>query len=202
LSLGRKTVGLLFLFFGLYMIPGLTNTRYAKLPLFSGIVPPMNYSWYGNRDEHLINNFSRAIELAKEQHKPILVDFTGWACTNCRNMEEHVWPKPGVQELITNDYILVSLYVDDRKSLPDDQQFLFTTADGSQKAIKTIGDKFATLQSENFRSVSQPLYVLLSPDEKLLTRPVGYTPDPKEYAQWLQCGLDAYKQLQATVTRK
>lgn len=191
---GRIAVGLVFIAFGLYMLPGLTNTGYAKLPLFSGIVPPWNYSLYGNRDEHLINDYDKAIQLAKEQHKPILIDFTGWACTNCRNMEEHVWPKPGVQELISNDYILVSLYVDDRKPLPDDQQFLFTTTDGSKKAIRTIGDKFATLQSENFKSVSQPLYVLISPDEKLLTRPVGYTPDAKAYSQWLQCGLEAYRQ--------
>ncbi|HVU99291.1 MAG TPA: cytochrome c biogenesis protein CcdA [Puia sp.] len=195
---GRKALAAVFLVFGLYMIPGLTNSESAKLPLFSGIVPPWNYSWYGNRDEHLINNYERAIQLAKEQHKPVLIDFTGWACTNCRNMEEHVWPKPGVQELITNDYILVSLYVDDRKLLPDDQQGLVTTADGSKKEIRTIGDKFATLQSENFKSVSQPLYVLISPDQKLLTRPVGYTPDAKAYAQWLQCGLDAFKQLQST----
>jgi thiol:disulfide interchange protein DsbD len=196
LSRGRKAVAVLFLAFGLYMIPGLFNTETARLPLFSGIVPPWNYSWYGNRDEHLVNNYDKALQLAKQQHKPVLIDFTGWACTNCRNMEEHVWPKPGVQELITNDYILVSLYVDDRKPLPDDQQFLFTTADGSQKAIRTIGDKFATLQSENFKSVSQPLYVLISPDQKLLTRPVGYTPDPKAYAEWLQCGLDAFKRMQ------
>jgi thiol:disulfide interchange protein DsbD len=193
---GRKAVAVVFLAFGLYMIPGLTNSENAKLSLFSGIVPPWNYSWYGNRDEHLVNNFDRAIQVAKEQHKPILIDFTGWACTNCRNMEEHVWPTPGVQELITNDYVLVSLYVDDRKLLPDDQQRLITTADGSKKEIRTIGDKFATLQSENFKSVSQPLYVLISPDQKLLTRPVGYTPDAKAYAQWLQCGLDAFKHTQ------
>ena len=193
LSIGRKLVGLAFLAFGIYLVPGLTDTRYAKLPLLSGIAPPWNYSIYTGRDQHLINNYERALELAKEQHKPVLVDFTGWACTNCRNMEEHVWPEPGVQELITNDYILVSLYVDDRKLLPDDQQFVFTTGDGSKKSIRTIGDKFAIMQSENFHSTSQPFYVLVSPDERLLTRPVAYTPDPQAYAQWLQCGLDAFK---------
>jgi thioredoxin-related protein len=175
------------------MVPGLTNTDLARLPLFSGIVPPWNYSLYGNRDQHLINDYDQAIRLAKAQHKPVLIDFTGWACTNCRNMEEHVWTKPGVQELITNDYILVSLYVDDRKQLPDSEQSIFTTSDGSKKEIRTIGDKFATLQSENFSNASQPWYVLLSPDGKLLTHPVGYTPDPTTYAQWLQCGLDAFK---------
>ena len=193
LGKGRIATAILFLAFGLYMIPGLTNTNYSKLSLFSGIVPPLNYSWYGNRDEHLINDYAKAVQLAKQQHKPILIDFTGWACSNCRNMEENVWPKAGVQELISNDYILVSLYVDDRKQLPDDEQFQFTTADGSKKDIRTIGDKFATLQSENFKSVSQPFYVLVSPDQQLLTRPVAYTPDPKAYAQWLQCGLNAFK---------
>lgn len=193
LSIGRKLVGFAFLAFGIYLLPGLTDTRYAKLTLLSGIAPPWNYSVYSGRDQHLINNYEKALQLAKEQHKPVLIDFTGWACTNCRNMEEHVWPQPGVQELITNDYVLVSLYVDDRKLLPDDQQFEFTTGDGSKKPIRTIGDKFATMQSENFHSASQPFYVLVSPDEKLLTRPVAYTPDPQAYAQWLQCGLDAFK---------
>ena len=200
LSIGRKLIALLFLAFGLYLLPGLTDTKYARLALLSGIAPPWNYSFYTDREHHLINDYQKALELAKEEHKPILIDFTGWACTNCRNMEEHVWPKAGVQELINNDYILVSLYVDDRQTLPDDQQFIFTTNDGSKKAIKTIGDKFATLQSENFRSTSQPFYVLISPDQKLLTRPVAYTPDPEAYAQWLQCGLDAYHHQQPTVS--
>jgi hypothetical protein len=97
-----------------------------------------------------------------------------------------------VKELIQNDYILVSLYVDDRKPLPDDEQFLFTTGDGSKKEIKTVGDKYATLQSENFKNASQPFYVVISPDEKLMNVPVGYTPDSKDYAKWLQCGLDAF----------
>ncbi len=150
LSIGRKFVGLAFLAFGIYLLPGLTDSRYAKLTLLSGIAPPWNYSVYGGRDQHLINNYEKALQLAKEQHKPVLIDFTGWACTNCRNMEEQVWPKPGVQELITNDYILVSLYVDDRKLLPDDQQFVFTTGDGSKKSIRTIGDKFARCSRRTF----------------------------------------------------
>jgi thiol:disulfide interchange protein DsbD len=195
LSIGRKVFALLFLGFGLYLLPGLTNTSWSRLSLLSGIAPPLNYSLYGGRDEHLINDYEKAVELAKAEHKPILIDFTGWACTNCRNMEEHVWPKPGIQELIKNDYILVSLYVDDRKALPDDEQYLYTTSDGSKKAIRTVGDKFATLQSESFRSASQPFYVLISPEQRLLTKPVGYTPDPEAYAQWLRCGLDAYKRV-------
>ena len=109
-------------------------------------------------------------------------------------MEENVWIKPEVKEMIEKNFILVSLYVDDRKVLPPDEQFLFTTADQSKKSIKTIGDKYATLQAENFSNVSQPLYVVINPDEKLMTLPVGYTPNSREYADWLSCGLKAFKQ--------
>jgi thiol:disulfide interchange protein DsbD len=198
----RILTALLFLAFVIYLAPGLTNTRYANRALVSGFPPPLTYSLYGSKaadgavEANVVNDYNKAVQLAKQQHKPILIDFTGWACVNCRKMEENVWPKPGVKELISKDYILVSLYVDDRKQLPDEEQFTFTASDGSKKAIRTIGDKFATLQSENFRNASQPLYVVISPDEKLLNKPVGYTDNPTTYAQWLQCGLDAFKQTQ------
>ena len=203
----RIIVAVLFFAFVLYLTPGLTNTRFANRALVSGFPPPLSYSLYGKSQDagevqaNIVNDYNKALELAKQQHKPVLIDFTGWACVNCRKMEENVWPKPGVKELISKDYILVSLYVDDRKQLPDDEQFTFTTSDGSKKAIRTIGDKFATLQSENFKNASQPLYVLISPDEKLLNKPVGYTDNPATYAQWLQCGLDAYKQLQSPTAK-
>ena len=198
LSKTRIAIGLAFLAFSLYLAPGLTNTKYANISLVSGFPPPFSYSLYGadhrkGIEANVVNDYDKALALAKQQHKPILIDFTGWACVNCRKMEENVWPEDLVKDKIREDYILVSLYVDDRKALPDDQQFLFTTGDGSKKEIKTIGDKFATLQSENFKNASQPFYVVISPDEKLLNYPVGYTPNPKEYAAWLQCGLDAYK---------
>jgi len=200
LSKGRIGTAVLFLAFGIYLLPGLSNTRYANLSLVSGFPPPLSYSLYKHDAANdkgveavVINDYEKAVQLAKAEHKPILIDFTGWACVNCRRMEENVWPDPGVKDLIKNDYILVSLYVDDKKSLPEDQQFLFTTNDGSKKKIITVGDKFATLQSETFKKTSQPLYVVISPDEKLLTYPVAYTPNPKEYEQWLRCGLEAYK---------
>jgi len=199
LSKGRIILGVVFLAFALYLSPGLTRTKYANISLISGFPPPLSYSIYSDNsskevEANVINDYEKALAMAKQQHKPLLIDFTGWACVNCRKMEENVWPKEAVKEKIRQDFILVSLYVDDRKVLPDDQQFLFTTGDGSKKAIRTVGDKYATLQSENFKNVSQPLYVVISPDEKLLNKPVGYTPDAKEYASWLQCGLDAYKQ--------
>ncbi|HLI93718.1 MAG TPA: thioredoxin family protein, partial [Puia sp.] len=197
---GRLVAGVVFLVFVLYLVPGLTNTRYANLAFVSGFPPPLSYSIYGSHvsadkgvEADVVNDYNKALALAKQEHKPLLIDFTGWACVNCRKMEENVWPQPGVKQLIKKDYILVSLYVDDRKRLPDDQQFSFPTSDGSIKAIQTVGDKYATLQSENFRNASQPLYVVISPDEKLMTKPVGYTPNAAEYAQWLQCGLDAFQ---------
>lgn len=198
LSKGRLLFGWFFLLLSLYLSPGVTNTKYANISLVSGFPPPLTYSIYSANDKKgveavVINDYDKALQLAKAEHKPILIDFTGWACVNCRKMEENVWPKPEVKDLIQKNFILVSLYVDDKKPLPEDQQFLFTTSDGSKKKIVTVGDKFATLQSENFKNASQPLYAVISPDEKLMTYPVGYTPNVKEYQQWLQCGLDAYK---------
>jgi cytochrome c biogenesis protein CcdA/thioredoxin-related protein len=202
----RIVIAGLFLLFVVYLLPGLTNTHYANRSLVAGFPPPLFYSLYKQDttdrvEANFINDYNKALALAKQQNKPLLIDFTGWACVNCRKMEENVWSKKGVKELIKNDYILVSLYVDDRKSLPDDQQFSFPTSDGSIKSIQTVGDKFSTLQSENFKNASQPLYVVISPDEKLMTKPVGYTPDAGEYAQWLQCGLDAFHHQTATALR-
>jgi thiol:disulfide interchange protein DsbD len=200
LSPTRLVFALIFLAFTLYLLPGVTNTSYANRALISGFPPPLTYSVYGEDaakgkgvEANVVNDYEKALQLAKEQHKPLLVDFTGWACVNCRKMEENVWPKDEVKTIIKDDYILVSLYVDDRKLLPEEAQFLFTTGTGHKKEIKTIGDKFATMQTENFSNNSQPFYVLISPDEKLLTRPVGYTPDVKAYASWLKCGLEAFK---------
>jgi thiol:disulfide interchange protein DsbD len=194
----RIALALFFLVFTLYLIPGVTKTKYANRSLISGFPPPLTYSIYGHDafkgvEANIMNDYEKAVQLAKQQNKPLLIDFTGWACVNCRKMEENVWTVPEVKELIEKNYILVSLYVDDRQTLPTEQQFIYTFPDSSKKSIRTIGDKYATFQNINFSSVSQPLYVAISPDEKLLTRPVGYTPDEKEYIEWLQCGLDAFK---------
>ena len=202
----RIAIACFFLAFTAYLLPGLSNTRYANRPLVAGFPPPLFYSLYQHDttdrvEANFINDYNKALALAKKENKPLLIDFTGWACVNCRKMEENVWPRAGVKQLIKNDYILVSLYVDDRNSLPDDQQISFPTSDGSVKAIQTIGDKFSTLQTENFKNASQPLYVVVSPDEKLMTKPVGYTPDAGEYAQWLQCGLDAFHHQAITAQR-
>ena len=196
----RLALGGIVAVFTLYLIPGLTTTKYANRALISGFPPPLTYSIYGKNafkgvEAQVINDYQKGLQLAKAQNKPLLLDFTGWACVNCRKMEENVWPNPEIKELIENNYVLVSLYVDDRAKLPADETFVHTFPDSSKKEIKTVGDYFATLQSVNFTSVSQPLYVAISPDEKLLTRPVGYTPNEEEYATWLKAGLEAYKKI-------
>ncbi|MEO6930886.1 MAG: thioredoxin family protein, partial [Chitinophagaceae bacterium] len=170
----------------------------ANRGLISGFPPPLNYSIYGEGafksvEANVQNDYEKALQMAKEQNKPLLIDFTGWACVNCRKMEENVWTNPEIKELIEQKFILVSLYVDDRQKLPEAERFVFTGADGKKKEIVTIGDKYQAFQNANFNNVSQPLYAVVSPDEKLMTLPVGYTPSTTEYANWLNCGLQAFK---------
>ena len=193
-SKAKLVFTILFAAITLYLIPGVTNTKYAKLSLISGFPPPYCYSVYQQPfycDEPL-KDYNEALKMAKEKNKPIMIDFTGWNCVNCRKMEENVWPDDKVKKLM-DEFILVSLYVDDRKKLPAHKQFTYKTADSTQKDIVTIGDKWATMQVENFGVTSQPYYVLISPDEKLLNLPVAYEPNAHAYAAWLQCGLDAFK---------
>lgn len=194
----RIAFAMLFLLIVVYLAPGLTKTRFANRALISGFPPPLNYSIYGKDafkgvEANVMNDYEKALKMAKQQNKPVLIDFTGWACVNCRKMEENVWIVPEVKELIEKNFVLVSLYVDDRKLLPEEEQFVFVSPDGTRRDIKTIWDKFATFQFENFSNVSQPLYAIVSPEEKLLNLPVGYTPSAKEYAEWLTCGLEAFK---------
>ncbi len=101
----------------------------------------------------VINDYAKALQLAKAQHKPILVDFTGWACVNCRRMEEQVWIRPEIAALINEKFILVSLYVDDREKLPAGGQFDFK-GKGGTRSIRTVGDKWAVFQQENFNQVA------------------------------------------------
>lgn len=197
ISKTRIALILLFAAFTVYLIPGVTNTAFANLRLISGFPPPLCYSVYTSPVncekgvEPLRNDYEEALQEAKKQHKPLLIDFTGWACVNCRRMEENVWTDPGVKQLMQDSFIVVSLYVDERKILPATQQFTYTTKNNSSKEIITVGDKWATFQSENFNAVSQPQYAIVSADEKILTKTKGYTPGPKEFASWLQCGLEA-----------
>ena len=184
--------------FTVYLIPGLTNTKYANLKMLSGFPPPLWYSIYEKESEcplgiNCYKDLEEGLAAAKEQDKPIMLDFTGYACVNCRKMEEQVWSEDEIFKMLNDDYITISLYVDDRKELSKDEQFKFLKSNGKAKNIKTIGDKWATLQTVNFQNNSQPFYVLLDNDLEMLNHTNAYEPNEEAYLEWLQKGLENYK---------
>lgn len=188
---------LLFGGFTVYLIPGLTNSSWGELKLISGFPPPRTYSYYHTKQqlfEPIHNDYNKALQLAREQDKPVLIDFTGWACVNCRRMEEKVWPDKRVDSLMRHEFIVVSLYVDERNKLPLIQQSAYTMPNGESKPIITVGDKWATFQTVNFGATSQPQYAILSPDQRALTKTKYYTPNPDEFVEWLECGLKTFRE--------
>ena len=130
--------------------------------------------------------------MQKKNDKPILLDFTGWACINCRRVEENVWTDPKVYDLINNNFVLISLYVDDRKKLDLNDRIEIKYESGKIKNINTIGEKAATFQAVNFKSASQPYYVLLNNDLRILNSPIQYT-SKDVYLNWLEEGLKNIK---------
>jgi len=123
----------------------------------------------------------------------VLIDFTGWACVNCRRMEEAVWTNPIVDSLMRNEFVVVSLYVDEKRKLPLQQQMVYKSADSTEKSIIRVGDKWSNFQIENFKATSQPQYAIISTDEKALTKTKGYTPDADKFSDWLECGLRVFE---------
>ena len=197
ISKARYLLAAVFLAFTIYLLPGVTNTKYANLTLISGFPPPLYYSIYQKDNECVLNlncshDYEEGLAMAKAANKPILLDFTGYACVNCRRMEEKVWSDPEVYKIMKDKFIIVSLYVDDKKNLPAVKQFTYTTREGAKKEIVTVGDKWATFETENFKNNAQPLYAIINANEILLNKPVGNTPNIKEYKDWLLCGLDAF----------
>jgi thiol:disulfide interchange protein DsbD len=199
ISGARKLGAVLAFAFGIILIVGMAPKNTYLLKFLSGFPPPTHYSLFTNTAEqaglhaNVVNDYEKALQLSNKENKPILIDFTGWACVNCRKMEENVWTDPAVMSFIQNNFILVSLYVDDKALLPVDKRFTYTTKTGDKKEITSVGDLWATFQAENFNQSSQPLYVVMSPDQKLLSNPVGYTPNAAEYLNWLQCSISKAK---------
>lgn len=198
LSKGRLSTALLVVAFVVYLIPGLTNTKWANLKLLSGFPPPMFYSIYEKTSECPLDlncdkDLESGLALAKAENKPILLDFTGWACVNCRKMEEQVWSTSEVYDILMEDYVIISLYVDDKKKLPEDEQFQYLRSNGTVKDIETVGDKWQTLQTINFKNNSQPYYALLDHNFELLNSTKAYEPDADAYYEWLKTGLENFK---------
>lgn len=195
LSKGRLLTGIFSGIFSIYLILGLFKVN--DLKLLSGFPPPKFYSVFQQENNcplglNCFKDFDEGIAYAKANSKPILLDFTGWACVNCRKMEENVWSQPDVFSIINDDYVLISLYVDDRKELAIEKQFNYKYESGRVKAIETIGEKWGTFQTINFNAASQPFYVLLSPELEVLNAPIQYT-DKDTYRAWLLEGLETYK---------
>ncbi|MBT8266838.1 MAG: thioredoxin fold domain-containing protein [Bacteroidia bacterium] len=203
LSFLRISTGILVTAFVVYLASGFrvnsdTNT-YHSLKLLSGLAPPVGYSFFLPND--CPNNFNcfkdlkEGIAFAQKVNKPIILDFTGYACVNCRKMEEHVWPDEKIKDYLENEFVLISLYVDDKEDLPKDEQIIVNRINGGTRQLENYGHKWAHFQTQFFKTNSQPYYVLLSPDGKeILNQPVGYTPNEDDYAEFLQCGLDVFGQ--------
>lgn len=212
ISVGRMLLGVLSLCFTIYLIPGLWG---APLKVISGFPPPLNYSespfgfggsgGTGAADgkaelpanaEYIVHgivafhDYDKGLAYAKSVNKPILIDFTGHACVNCRKMEEYVWSDPAVLSILKNDVVLISLYCDSRKKLPENE--IFTSKSGRE--ITTVGEKWSDFEVERYASNARPYYVLVNPaDEAKLNEPVAYTPNVEEYKAWLTSGIANFK---------
>ena len=193
LSKVRKLVAVGVLILTSYLFLGFVSEE-NKLRLFSGFPPPEFYSLNTQESDcplglECYKDFELGKQAAALANKPILLDFTGWACVNCRRMEENVWADPAVYELLNERYIIISLYVDDRETLAPESQFNFQYPDGRIKEINTIGKKWATFQAINFNTASQPFYIQMSSDGELLNTPIQYT-DKVTFENWLKLGLE------------
>lgn len=198
ISTPRKIFGIVGIGVLIYLIQGLFPSERPKLKLLSGILPPINVSYLHNEKDgflgiHPIHDYFEAIKTARKENKPVLIDFTGYGCENCRKMEEFVWTEPDILELLQNEVILASVYIDDKELLPENEQTSIDMGGGQKKKIKTIGDKWSMFQQVNFNNNSQPHYVLVTPDGKVINKPVsGYMPKD-DFKKFLDCGINYYK---------
>jgi thiol:disulfide interchange protein len=186
-SFPKVSFAVLIVAFVIYLGTGLTKDSHLKL--LAGFPPPTFYSLYQQESDcplglNCFKDFDEGFAFAKATNKPILLDFTGWACVNCRKMEENVWSNPKVYEVLKNEYVLISLYIDDRKELPKEDQFKVKMNENHLKSIETIGDKWSTFQYLNFQTASQPYYVTISNQLEILNEAKQYT-STDEYYNWL-----------------
>ena len=207
ISVLRLTSALIAFGFSIYLASGLLYDKekqsYNALSLLSGLAPPLGYSYFSPKDcpndLECFKDLKTGLEYAKKMDKPILLDFTGYACVNCRKMEEHVWPLPEVDKVLRENFVLISLYVDDKKQLPENQKvFVERTNGNGLRKLENYGHKWAHFQASYFGVNSQPFYLLMDPNTlQILNDPVGYMPDASQYVSFLECGLSEFKSLKA-----
>ncbi len=192
ISVPRLLTALVTFVLVVYMMPGIWG---APTNFFSGFLPPSYYKeWKTTESEcphdlSCFHDLQEGMDYAAKHCKPVFVDFTGYSCVNCRKMEDNVWSQKKIYDLLNEDYVVVSLYVDDKNPLPEAEWF--KTKAG--KSIKAVGKKWGALQEEIYGSNSQPYYVLLDNTGKVLAEPRGYTPEVGEYEAFLKAGLERYK---------
>jgi len=209
----RGAFAFLSLAFTVYLVTGFMynddTKSYNALKLMSGLAPPANYNILlakGQADERIKNkypsfskcandldcfkNYEEGVAYAKENNMPVLLDFTGYGCVNCRKTEEHIWVEDVVKNKLEQDFVLVSLYVDDRKAL---EEILMSIP--RQEKLRNVGNLWADFQIVNFEQNSQPLYVMMSPDEQVLAPPRGYQEGVQGYADFLECGISTFQGL-------
>jgi len=213
ISVGRLTLGLVVMTFTIYMIPGLWG---APLKLISGFPPPMHYSessygvgytklseggmgarieipkgaHLGPHDIISFLDYEKGMAYAKKMNKPVMIDFTGHACVNCRKMEERVWSDSRVLQVLKNDIVLISLYVDDKRSLPVEDQYISSI---NGKKVTTIGKKWSEFQINKYKANAQPYYVLLDHNGDNLNNYSAYNPDIEAYLSWLEEGIGNFQ---------
>jgi len=209
-SVTRLILGLTVLSFTVYMIPGLWG---APTKLISGFPPPKNYAespfgvggsaggsssqselpehaHYGAQNIISFHDYEEGLKYAKEVNKPVLLDFTGYGCVNCRKMEDNVWSDPSVKAILNDDMVLISLYVDDKRMLPESEQYI---SEVTGKKIRTIGNKWSDFQIRMFNTNAQPYYVVLNSEGKVFGAPRVYDTDVEAYLDWLHSGIEMTK---------
>jgi thiol:disulfide interchange protein DsbD len=216
ISVSRLFFAIFSLMFTIYLIPGLWG---APLKAISGFTPPMFYSespeGFGGSATAVVasgtgemvpegadpahcphglncfHDFETGKAYAEKVGKPIMLDFTGWGCVNCRKMEEQVWSDPRVLERLRNEVVLISLYVDERERLPKVEQY---TSDITGKKVKTIGNLWSEFQAKHYQTNSQPYYVIIDHESmNPLIEPTAYDPDIPKFVDWLDRGVAAFK---------
>jgi len=189
-SVPRFFMALASLAFAVYMIPGLWG---APLKAVSAFAPPMqtqDFNLYNNEVHAKFDDYDLGMEYARQHGKPVMLDFTGYGCVNCRKMELAVWTNPKVSDIINNDYVLITLYVDNKTPLPSPVKIL---ENGTERTLRTVGDKWSYLQRVKFGANAQPFYVLIDNEGKPLNKSYSYDEDIPKYIEFLQTGLENYK---------
>lgn len=189
-SVPRFFMALISLAFAIYMIPGLWG---APLKAVSAFAPPMqtqDFNLYKNEVHAKFNDFDAGMEYARQHGKPVMIDFTGYGCVNCRKMELAVWTDQKVSQMLNDDYVLITLFVDDKTKLPEPVKI---TENGTERTLRTVGDKWSYLQRSKFGANAQPFYVLIDNEGMPLNKSYSYDEDIQKYIEFLETGLKNYK---------